>query len=168
MDAIVFMSNTGYTEKYAHLLADATGIPAFSMAEAEKGVKADAEIIYMGWLMAGSVKGCKKALAKYSVRAVCAVGMAPPSQQVEDETRRKYNLTDTPVFVLQGGFNMKKLHGIYKLMMKMMANTVGKKLAAKENKTPNEIEMMDLMLNGGDRVSTENLTPVTDWFKSVS
>lgn len=55
MDAIIYTTNTGSTERYARLLSHETGLPAYSAAEA--GKYAGAEIIYMGWIMAGSVKG---------------------------------------------------------------------------------------------------------------
>lgn len=57
MDAIIYTTNTGSTERYARLLSHETGLPAYSTAEAGKYVSAGAEIIYMGWIMAGSVKG---------------------------------------------------------------------------------------------------------------
>ena len=75
MNAIIYTTNTGSTESYAKLLAQKTGLPAYSLAEAKKQVFAGAEVIYLGWIMAGSVKGYAKAAKRYRVRAVCAVGM---------------------------------------------------------------------------------------------
>lgn len=57
MDAIIYTTNTGSTERYAKLLSHETGLPAYSLTEAKKKVLAGAEIIYLGWMMAGSVKG---------------------------------------------------------------------------------------------------------------
>ena len=73
-----------------------------------------------------------------------------------------------PVFVLQGGFDRKRLHGIYKLMMTVMKNTVGKSLARKPDRTPDEDTMLDLLENGGSRVSPENLSSVLDWYFGLS
>ena len=57
MDAIIYTTNTGSTERYARLLSHETGLPAYSAAEVGEYISAGAEVIYMGWIMAGSVKG---------------------------------------------------------------------------------------------------------------
>ena len=57
MNAIIYTTNTGSAERYAKLLAEKTGLPAYSLAEAKKAVPNGAEIIYLGWIMAGVVKG---------------------------------------------------------------------------------------------------------------
>lgn len=61
MNAIIYTTNTGSTERYAKLLAQKTGLPVYSLAEAKKQVFAGAEVIYLGWIMAGSVKGYAEA-----------------------------------------------------------------------------------------------------------
>ena len=71
---------------------------------------------------------------------------------------------DVPVFTLQGGFDIKKLHGPYRLMMDVMIHTVGKGLANKPDRTPEEDEMLDMMLHGGDRVAAEHLADVLAWY----
>ena len=53
MNAIIYTTNTGSTEHYAKLLAQKTGLPVYSLAEAKKRVFAGAEVIYLGWIMAG-------------------------------------------------------------------------------------------------------------------
>ena len=57
MNAIIYTTNTGSAERYALLLAEQTGLPVYSLTEAKKAVSAGAEVIYLGWIMAGSVKG---------------------------------------------------------------------------------------------------------------
>ena len=69
-----------------------------------------------------------------------------------------------PVFTLQGNFDVKKLRGVYRLMMELMVKTAGKSLAAKPDRTPEEDDMLDMMLHGGQRVSIENLRAVLDWY----
>ena len=61
MNAMIYTTNTGSTEHYAKLLAQNTGLPVYSLAEAKKRVFAGAEVIYLGWIMAGSVKGYAEA-----------------------------------------------------------------------------------------------------------
>lgn len=57
MDAIIYTTNTGSTERYARLLSHETVLPAYSAVETGEYISAGAEVIYMGWIMAGSVKG---------------------------------------------------------------------------------------------------------------
>ena len=52
-------------------------------------------------------------------------------------------------------------------MMSVMKNTVGKKLAAKPDKTAEEADMRDLLQNGGSRVREENLLPIIEWYKNA-
>ena len=47
MNAIIYTTNTGSTECYARLLAQKTGLPVYSLAEAKKRVFAGAEVIYL-------------------------------------------------------------------------------------------------------------------------
>ncbi|MGW8114434.1 hypothetical protein ACVS9P_04485 [Caproicibacterium sp. NSD3] len=167
MDAIVYTSNSGFTKEYAEMMSQKTGLPVFSLTEAKGALKSGAEILYFGWLMAGSVKGYSEARQKYKIRAVCAVGMAKSGSQMDDVKKHNHLPETLPLFTLQGGFDLNRLHGIYKFMMNAMTKGVGKKLSAKQNKTPDEEDMLDLMLHGGDRVSLENLTPVLNWYQSI-
>ena len=70
-----------------------------------------------------------------------------------------------PLFQLQGNFDVKKLHGMYRLMMEVMVKTAGKALASKSGRTAEEDDMLDMMTNGGERVQAENLHAVLAWYK---
>ena len=166
MNAIIYTTNTGSTESYARLLAQKTGLPAYSLAEAKKRVFAGAEVIYLGWIMAGSVKGYAEAAKRYRVCAVCAVGMGQTGTQADSIQKKSAVPADIPLFTLQGNFDVKKLHGIYHPMMEIMVKTVGKALAEKSDRTPEEDDMLDMMRCGGERVKAENLSAVLDWFSA--
>lgn len=113
-------------------------MPAYSMKEAEKKVKPGAEIIYMGWIMAGKIKGYPEAARKYNIKAVCGVGMGQTGTQLT-EVRAKNKIPQRiPLFTLQGTFDIRKLHGVYKMMMNVMVKTAGKALADKSDRTPEE------------------------------
>ena len=166
--AIVYTSNTGFTAQYASLLGGETGLPVYSLEDALKSLPQHSPILYLGWLTAGKVQGYDKAVTKFNLQALCAVGMAKCGSQME-VVRKSNNLPeDLPLFTLQGGFDLKKLRGIYKFMMLVMSKTVAKKLAAKPDRTPDEDDMLDLFQNGGNRVSLENLRPVLEWYQEVS
>lgn len=68
MKAIVYTSQTGHTQRYAQMLAERTGVPAYSLKEAGKSLRRGEEIFYMGWLMAGTVKGLQSAMDRYTIR----------------------------------------------------------------------------------------------------
>lgn len=166
MNAIIYTTNTGSTRHYAELLAKKTGLPVYSLTEAKKTVKAGADIIYLGWIMAGSVKGYAAAAKRYNVRAVCGVGMGQTGTQTENVREKTAIPAKIPVFTLQGNFDVKKLHGIYRPMMELMVKTAGKGLAEKKDRTPEEDDMLDMMLHGGDRVKAENLLSVLNWYNA--
>lgn len=166
MNAIIYTTNTGSTERYAKLLAQKTGLPAYSLAEAKKQVFAGAEVIYLGWIMAGSVKGYAEAAKRYRVRAVCGVGMGQTGTQTDSVRKKSSVPADIPLFTLQGNFDVKKLHGVYRIMMEIMVKTAGKGLAEKSDRTTEEDDMLDMMLHGGKRVKTENLSAVLDWYST--
>lgn len=163
MNAIVYTSNTGFTAQYAGLLGEKLNLPVYSLDAAKRELDAGTEILYLGWLMAGQVKGCKQAAKRYKIAAVCGVGMGVGGSQIKEVRKGNAIPENIPLFNLQGGFELNKLHGIYKFMMNTMKRTVGKKLAAKPDKTPEEQDMLDLLLRGGSRVSEENLRPVLEW-----
>ena len=164
MDAILYTTNTGSAEHYAKLLAHETGLPVYSLSEAKKSVVSGAEIIYLGWIMAGSVKGYADAAKRYKICAVCGVGMSKTGTLTDNVRKKTAISSNIPVFTLQGNFDVKKLHGIYRPMMEIMVKATGKNLSAKENRTPEEDDMLDMMLHGGERVKAENLKAVLDWY----
>lgn len=164
MKAIVYMSETGHTKKYAELLGERIGLPVCELKSAIKDLSRGTEIIYLGWLMAGKVKGYKKAAKDFKIKAICGVGMSGGDSQLVDMRKANHIPDSIPVFYLQGGFELDKLHGIYKLMMKTMKATVGKGLADKQDKTPEEDAMLDLLLHGGNMVAANNLSDLVDWY----
>lgn len=160
LNAIVYTSNTGYTAEYAKMLGQKTGLPVYDFVEASKKLSNGSSVIYLGWLMAGQVKEYKKAAKKYHVCMVCAVGMGSTGSQIEEVRKNNAIPESVPVFTLQGGFDMERLHGIYKLLMTIMKKTAGKGLADKTDRTPEEDVMLELLTNGGNWVREENLESV--------
>lgn len=125
---------------------------------------AGAKVVYLGWIMAGSVKGYAEAAKLYRVCAVCGVGMGQTGTQTESVRKKSAIPANIPLFTLQGNFDVKKLHGIYRPMMEIMVKTAGKSLAKKKDRTPEENDMLNMMQCGGERVKAENLSAVLDWY----
>lgn len=120
----------------------------------------------LGWIMAGSVKGYAEAAKRYRVRAACGIGMGQTGTQTDSVRKKSAVPAAIPLFTLQGNFNVKKLHGVYRLMMEIMVKAAGKSLAAKKDRTPAEDDMLDMMRCGGERVKAENLSAVLDWYNT--
>ena len=163
---IVYTSNTGYTEKYAKLLGEQLELQAFSAEQADS-LPEGTEVLYLGWLMAGVVKGYKKAAQRFSVAAVCGVGIGPAGSQHSDVHKNNASPQEVPVFTLQGGFDRTKLHGIYRFMMGVMIKVMGSSLRKKENRTPEEDAMLEMVTNGGDFVDVRQLDGVIAWYRQV-
>ena len=163
IDAIVYTSNTGYTAEYARLLGKRTGLPVMALEEAKAVLAKGSAVIYLGWLMAGQIKGYRKAARRYRVAAVCGVGLGATGGQ--DGSARKANRVPdgVPVFTLQGGFDFARLTGIYRTMMKTFIKVVGGQLAAKADRTPDEDLVLELLHHGGSCVGEAHLEAVLDW-----
>ena len=162
-NAIVYTSNTGYTRQYAVLLGDKTGLPVYSLEEAAQTLAAGNSVVYLGWLMAGKVQGYAKAARRYRVQAVCGVGMGETGSQIQDLRKTNGLSPSMPVFTMQGGFELDRLGGVYKLMIQ----AAGKGLAAKKNRSPEEEAMLALLHHGGSCVSEENLEAVMEWYRKL-
>lgn len=165
IQAIVYTSNAGSTARYAQMLGERTGLPVHRL-EADSCPRG-AEIFYLGWIMAGRVEGYRTAAKRYRVRALCAVGMGRTGSQA-DVVRRQNGLpADLPLFTLQGGFDMQKLRGAQRLMMKLMINALRRKLGAGGERTAEEAQMLELLQHGGDCVCAENLCGALEWWNSA-
>ncbi|MDD4840014.1 MAG: flavodoxin domain-containing protein [Clostridia bacterium] len=158
---IVYKSNSGFTKKYAELLANELGISAINYSDMEE-IEKDSDIIFMGWIMASKIQGLSKAQKKFNINAICSVGMAPPSEKITNEIFANNNVEENKFFYLQGGFDMQKLKGIYKILMQIMEKVIRKKLSKNKGEDEELSYMLDMLENGMDCVSIENLKPLLD------
>ncbi len=155
MVSIVYVSNTGSCERYAQMLSDKTGYPCYSLSDSDAAVGGD--VIFIGWVMAGAVQGLSEARVKFgTLKAVVAVGMMKSESQ--DATLKEKNSISEPFFSLIGAFNIKKLSGMYKMMMGMMVKMLKSKL--KETNDPKAQEAVKMFDEGFDMVSEENLEEI--------
>ncbi len=51
-------------------------------------------------------------------------------------------------------------------MMEIMVKTAGKGLVEKKDRTPEEDDMLDMILHGGERVKIDHLSAVLAWYKT--
>ena len=163
---ILYTSNSGLTKKYAELLGEELKIPAYELREGKKHLKKGDEIIYLTWIMAGSLKKYNKANRRYKIKATCAVGMMSPTSEQNEPIKEKHNIKEG-YFYLQGGFNKEEVKGIYKTMIKIMEKFLKPKLEEKENRTQDENDLLDMLSAKSDYVSKENLNDVIAYIKEI-
>ncbi|MBQ8503108.1 MAG: hypothetical protein IJ491_02400 [Clostridia bacterium] len=158
MTVIVYVSNTGSAKQYAEMLGEKTGYPVFDFANASD-VPADAQVIFIGWVMAGTVQGLKEARDLFTIKAVCPVGMMKSEKQ-DAELKTKNAITE-PMFSLLGNFHIDNLSGMYKMMMNMMLKMMKSKL--KQDDVPDGQKAVEALEKGVDCVSEEHLGEIMGW-----
>ena len=169
IQAIVYTSQTGYTQRYAQLLAEKTGVPAYSTKEARGKLPSKAEIFYMGWLLAGTVRGIQSAMDRYTIRGAAIVGISPQGNGdlwTEARINGGYSDSGGRLFYLQAGYAPEKLGFFHRLMMKPMARSVIRQVEGKgDAATAQEREMAEVFRRGGDFVREEALEEIVQWFR---
>ena len=73
--AIIYTSKTGHTRQYAILLGKEINLPVYTYDEAVSQLAGESQVIYLGWIHASHVKGYSEVAKRFSVCAVCAVGL---------------------------------------------------------------------------------------------
>lgn len=158
-NAIVYTSKAGHTRQYALLLSEATGLPVYSLREANARLHRGSPILYMGWICANQIKGYAAAAKKYEICAVCGVGLCDTGAML-DEVREKTQVTrEIPLFTLLGGIDGSRLKGAEKLMISMLARG----LAQKKERSEQEERMLQMLSSAANYVSPHNLTEVLRW-----
>ena len=167
ISAIVYTSNSGYTAEYARMLGKLTGLPVNDLRQVHNP-QPQREVIFLGWLMADNIMGYAKASRFYKVRAVCQVGMGPATRTASDRLRQKLKLgPEVQVFTLQGGFDIRRLHGPYKWIMQVKCREIRRNLESKESLTPAQQLTYDMAAKGASAVKQENLTEIVNWYKTT-
>ena len=149
--AVVYVSETGHTEAYAKMLGAKTGMSVYTLQQAQTALAVNAPVLYMGWLMAGILKGFRKARRRYQIRAVCAVGMGHHTQAAAEKIARQNGAGKLPVFLIRGGLDMAKLSPVYRMMMNKLLSVLEKK----KEKTEEIQGLIDVAKSRNDLPITE-------------
>ena len=160
--AIVYTSNTGYTAEYARILSAKCSLPVYTLREAMQALDEGDKIVYLGWLMAGFVKGYKKAAKRFAVTIVCAVGLGGNGTQREEVRQANSIPEGTPLFTIQGGYDYKRLRGINKFLMRIVGAKLRRDLLSKPCRSESDEVVLDLLTNGGSAVDEKNLDLVIE------
>ncbi len=158
---IVYESKTGFTKKYANMLAVKTQLKVYRVKELSK-VKQDEEIIFLGWMKVGKIQGIEK-LRKYSIKAICGSGTGRTAEPDTETVIARNKIEGVPFFYLRGGcFPLKDLKGMDKIMLSMFL----KMLKNRKEKDEKIEEAISIIENGFDGVKEENLKPIIQWLNS--
>lgn len=158
---IVYESKTGFTKRYAEMLAEKTGLKAYHIKELTGANKSD-EILFLGWMKAGKVQGLNK-LNKNQIKAVCASGTARAVEPSEEAVIARNKIEGLPFFYLRGGcLPLKDLKGMDKILMSMFV----KMLKGRKEKDEELEESIRNIENGFNGVREENLDPVLQWLNA--
>lgn len=163
--AVVYTSHTGTTATYAKMLGEKKNLAVYSLKEALQALPAKTEILYLGWLMASMVKGYAKATKRFQVRGVCGVCLGANGSPLESVRKNNKIPAETALFTLQGGFDIKKLRGMYKWMMKLMTKVLTEEITSKPEQTEEDQKILQMLQEGGSAVSETHLAEVLEWMK---
>ena len=159
LTAIVYTSHTGFTRRYAGMLARASGIPAYDLSQRRELPAPGSAVLYLGWLCAGRIQGLSQARRRWEVRAICAVGLAPMPPEGVDGLAAAHRLGGIPLFYLRGGYAPGRVRGVYRLMMRPMLHMTAK------SQEPEQRVLHTVLLQGGDFTSEKQLSPVLTWLE---
>lgn len=158
---IVYASKTGFTKRYADILAARTGLKTFSVKELSN-ISQEEEIVFLGWMKAGQIQGLNK-VRKYNVSAVCGSGTGRTAEPDTETVVTRNKIEGIPFFYLRGGcFPLKNLKGMDRIMLSLFVRILKKR----KNKDERQEEAISIIENGFDGVKEENLLPVIKWLKS--
>lgn len=156
---IVFESKTGFTKKYADMLARRTGLKAYPVRELAK-IGRDEEVIFLGWMKVGKIQGLSK-MKNHNVKAVCGSGTARNAEPDAETVIARNKIGNIPFFYLRGGcMPLKKVKGMDKILLSMFVRML-KKRKDQDGKAEETISIIE---NGFDGVKEENLEPVLEWY----
>jgi len=167
ISAIVYSSQTGHTKQYAKYLSDALSLPYYDLARGIPAPKGR-DLIFMGWLFAGKIKGYEKAAKGNRVRAVCASGMGPGSEKLVAKLRKENKIpADVPVFYMQGGFDMKALPLPMRAIMSVKNKSIAEGLLKAGTMDAQQTATYKMTQGKYSAVDKENLAPVVAWYRSL-
>ena len=129
---ILYGSQYGTTKRYADELSRLTGLPAVSYEKAPDLAGCE-QIVYLGGLYAGGVKGLKQTAKKFpaGVRLILVtVGLADVQDEQNIENIRRSVRRQLPaevlqnaaIFHLRGGIDYGRLNFTHKTMMTLLYN----------------------------------------------
>lgn len=171
--AVIYKSISGFTKKYAQLIAEEIKADLFDISSFDFKRLNDYEIIIFGGSLQAvgiiGLKTLKKHLSQNTSKhiIVFAVGASPNKDGIIDEIYKENFTIDErnsyKLFYLRGGFNFNKLNFTGKILMALLKV----KIILKKNKTNDEIGMLAAYKKPMDFVKKENLKDLLAYVRSL-
>lgn len=173
--AVIYTSQTGFTQKYARLLGERLSAEVITLDEAKKMPAesfADAEaIIYGGWLMAGKITGAEWFTEKISTwrgkkLVLFGVGGSPKESPDIDKVLETA-LTDeqrqyAKVFYCQGGICYEKMKFFPRIILKMFTSM----LRRRKDIADSDRAMAEMLTGSYDISGEEHIVPIVEYVGS--
>ena len=171
---VLYNSKTGFTRKYAQLLALELGCTALPLKDAPSDLSQYAAVAFGSRLHAGVLDGWKKAqklLARRGAKrlVVFATGAMPNEAGDTIQKMWEQNLTPAereaiPHFYLQAGLCYEKMGGVDRAMMKFAAWAMTRKKA----KTPEDEAFQNAISRSYDISDPKYLRPLADCLRELA
>ncbi len=163
---VIYHSQTGFTRRYAHWIAEASGADCLSLSEAKhRDLSGYDTIVFGGWACAGRISKISwfmKQLPAWKgkrLAAFCVGGSPvdhPDIQTFLADTAEQLSAGSVQVFYCPGGFNYEAMSPASRLAMKLFLRA----LRAKKDKTPQEEEMIRMIGSSYDISDRRFILPV--------
>lgn len=138
---VIYQSGTGFTAKYAGWIAEKLGCEAKEYKTVKPNELTGYDlVVYGGWIMGGMVAGYNK-IKTLNLKniVVFGVGASVSNEEVAERLAQQNQIEREKFFYYEGGYNPQKLG----FMKKMMVNMVKKSLEKKEDKTEEDLHMLE-------------------------
>lgn len=173
---VCYKSVTGFTERYAEMIAGETGGTLMRASDVTAGILSKYDtVVFGGRFHAGMVDGLKKMkelAAKSGVKtfAVFATGAMPATAEETIEQAWSSNLTPEelgriPHFYMPGGLCYERMPLPDKLMMKAFAAVMKGRLKNKKDKTEEDRQFERMISASYDLSSKEYIKPLVSYLK---
>ena len=170
---ILYNSKTGFTRKYAELLALELGCTALPLSRAPADLSGYAAVVFGSRLHAGIFDGWKKAqklLQGRGAKKLVAFATGAMPNEAEEQIRKVWeqNLTPEereaiPHFYLQAGLCLEKLGAGDRAMLKVAGWAMGRK----KDKTPEDAAFADAISKSYDISDPKYLRPLADCLREL-
>lgn len=176
--AVIYCSQTGFTEKYARWIAEEQRCEATPFAQrGAVDLGACDAVVFCSWFHAASMKGVKWIKAQIAqhpeVRfAILASGASPapcsnwPAEGLEEAFCRSFpaeEYADLPWFYCQGGFDFERLGLPDRLAMRAFFRM----MEGKAKESPRDAEALASMRAGFDATSRNALEPLFAHLRAI-
>lgn len=173
---ILYVSQTGHTQKYAQWLAEEFQTEAISFSDKNKLNIAECDVvIFCSWFHAGGLRQAnwlQQQIARYSEDkfVVLFVGATPmpsekwPASELEEAFRKSFPESEYPHlahFYCQGGFDFEKLGILDKIAMRMYFRMLEKE----QESDLRQAEALKNMRAGFDGTKRAYLQPLIDYIR---